>query len=161
MRILDVGSGSNPLFHQTCEVVHVDINEDSPHLEVICDAYHLPFVSNSFLLVHASHILEHIEKPLCFMRELKTVSSNQVIVKVPNGGFYVASTMSPEHLFSWNEFTLSNLLHRIFDCVTISSRWKLHRKKRSFLQNKLRTLKFLLLSKFFGNDELYALCTQG
>ena len=157
-KALDAGSGSNPLFEVGFDVIHTDIDRHSFHLEVLCDGCHLPFVDSCFVLVHASHVLEHISNPFHFIQELKRVSSRQVVVRVPNGSFYVAGSMSPHHIFSWNEFTLANLLRRFFDSVRVSSCWKLKRTNRGWLRNKVRTFKFLFLSKFLGNDELLAIC---
>lgn len=45
--------------HPLAGAVHVDIRRTALNVDVVCDAYHLPFGDESFTVVHASHILEH------------------------------------------------------------------------------------------------------
>jgi len=83
--VLDIGSGLNPLKEEN--VIHVDINRLSKHLELVCDAYYLPFQNNKFQIVHASHILEHLENPIKVLEEWKRVTKHLIIIKVPNASF--------------------------------------------------------------------------
>lgn len=59
MKILDVGCGSNPYVAKENEVViTADIRvEVKPN--VVCDIRELPFETNYFDMVRASHVLEH------------------------------------------------------------------------------------------------------
>jgi len=156
MKILDIGSGTNPFLQHNCEVVHVDINRNLPHLDVVCDIHILPFRSGSFDICITSHILEHITDLMKAFEEMKRVSKD-FIIKVPNGSFYKASTKSREHIFSWNEYTLANLLKKAnFSHVKVKSQRQLPKFKGKL--SKLRTLKFLISSLFLGNNELLAIC---
>jgi hypothetical protein len=120
--ILDVGSGAEGIPHKYLKgenIIHVDIDPTAYHLETSCDIHKLPFQDNSFTTVHASHILEHVANPHLATQELKRVSSKYVIIKVPNAA-YLRIRESPDHIYSWNRFTLEHLLRRHFNKVSVS-----------------------------------------
>lgn len=153
---LDVGSGRPSRFHQFLtgdDVIHVDMDRLAFHLEVVCDIYHLPFKADS-INVHASHILEHLDDPLKAIAELKRVSSGTVIIKVPNASFYGWKPLSRKHIFSWNEFTLNNLLSRFFPKVSVSG------SRRQIRRTKLEQFLMLVIHLFYGQDELTAVCSK-
>ena len=66
------------------------------------------FKSNSFDIVHASHILEHLANPYAAIQEMKRVSRKYVIVKVPNATYFKATKEDPHNIFSWKQITLEN-----------------------------------------------------
>jgi len=153
--LLDVGSGTPSKFHQFLigeKIIHADIDKKAFHLEVVCDIHNLPFKTNSFNVVHASHILEHVNNPLKAIKELKRVSNGIVIIKVPNASFYKWKGLSSDHIFSWNEFTLHNLLSRLFPKVRING------TTRQIKMSKLNQFFKLIISLFYGRDQLTAVC---
>lgn len=159
MKILDVGSGCNPeynIFLKGANIIHVDIDRRAYHLEVLCDIHLLPFRSKSFPVVHASHILEHLERPLEALAELKRVAKKYVIIKVPNAIWHRVIE-DRDHIYSWNQSTLNHLLQRVFtDVKLLNSNRRIYWRKKS----KIRTLKRLILSMLLRNSELTAICSM-
>jgi hypothetical protein len=93
--ILDVGSGTNPYAKAD---VFCDLNRTyTPQTQdwrkirrikvislfVCCDAQYLPFIENCFSLVHASHVIEHVQKPKLMLKELVRVSKEKVFIRCP------------------------------------------------------------------------------
>ena len=157
--ILDVGCGTEkrgfPLKQNN--VVHADVDRGAYHLEVLCDVHCLPFKAGSFGLVFASHIVEHLINPLEGIRNLKRVAQNIVIIKVPNASFHLWEE-SLNHLFSWNEHTLRNLLKKEFVHVKIEASWRRLHKSKGSLKDKIETLKWIVISLLMNKDELTAIC---
>ncbi|MEM2293979.1 MAG: class I SAM-dependent methyltransferase [Nitrososphaerota archaeon] len=148
--VLDIGCGSNPLFFKG-EVVHADLSGE--HLEVKCDAHHLPFRDNSFKIVYASHLIEHCLDPRKVLEECKRVSSKCVIIKVINAKVdYACET----HFYSWNELTLENFLKAFFKEVNIYHSLRVTPHKDIF-RKVLSQLKVFALFGIFGKNELTAI----
>jgi len=154
MKVLDVGSGGNPLFSAKDEVVHVDIGRD-PHLEVRCDAHYLPFRDKCFRVVHASHVLEHVNYPLTVLKELKSVCCGVVIVKVPNAKNDVS--LQSDHIYSWNRLTFECFLRKVFREVQIMETVRVT-PYRNKLTRLITKVKFAVLVAFTGRNELTAIC---
>jgi len=159
--ILDVGSGTpsdSHIFLSGKNVLHVDIDRRGYHLETVCDIHHLPFRSGMFTVVHASHVLEHVENPCQAMEELNRVSSRMVIVKVPNATYYRLYD-DPNHIHRWNRVTFEDLLKPFFNDVTVQTTFRLKTAARG-VKRKFYTLKTLLLSAVFEPNELTATCKK-
>ena len=156
--ILDVGSGINPLKRE--DVIHVDVNKLNVHLELVADAQNLPFRDNSFEIVYASHILEHLTNPFKALSEFKRVSKNFVVVKVPNASYEdCVYIMSLEHLFSWTETTFKQFLKKVFSQVKVSGVLRYKSEHRGF-KHKLATIKFYIISLFWKTNELIGVCEK-
>jgi ubiquinone/menaquinone biosynthesis C-methylase UbiE len=152
---LDVGSGSttNP-FHKrfrSKNVVHIDVSRNAYCLEVNCDAHFLPFKNESFDIVHASYILEHLANPYLAIQEFRRVAKKIVIIKVPNASRFF-NRESPGHIYSWNQHSLRNLLNLFFPRVEISFA---NRLTNPTLINRVKNLVYTTLFRF---NELYAIC---
>jgi len=92
--ILDIGCGVgeptlSPLHERGYRVVGLDISDS--HLAfcrgldvVLGDAHHLPFPNDSFDLVVATEILEHVAYPDLVLEEAKRVSSRWGLFSVPH-----------------------------------------------------------------------------
>jgi ubiquinone/menaquinone biosynthesis C-methylase UbiE len=98
--VLDVGCS----FSNSGDV-NVDIEKNS-FADVICDAQFLPFRDNSFRIVRASHVIEHVDDPEQMLDELVRVSSKKVFIRCPhrfspNAGRF--ANRNHKHLFkiSW------------------------------------------------------------
>jgi ubiquinone/menaquinone biosynthesis C-methylase UbiE len=151
MAILDIGCGGNPLFCKG-EVIHADLG--GVHLEVKCDAHHLPFKDNCFKIVYASHVIEHCLDPKKVLEEFRRVSSMLVIIKVINAKVdYACET----HFYSWNEVTLENFLKAFFKEVNIYHSIRVTPHK-NILRKLLSQLKVFALFGIFGKNELTAVC---
>lgn len=157
--ILDVGSGClswdvarDHVFFEGKNVVHFDIERNSFKVDVVGDGAWLPFRDKSFSVVLCSHVLEHVKNPLQFLGELKRVSCNVVVVKVPNESYYKSRTSSDRHIFGWSLFTFGNFLRLIFDDVQVFPSWKYRRAGR------LKRLLLVVLRLFYGDNELTGVC---
>jgi len=97
--VLEIGSGSAP-FERSDIIVDkffADNNERSEDLvidrpTVICDAHYLPFMDDSFDYVFCSQILEHLEDPERFFKE---------IARVGKKGYIETPNEIRERLFGW------------------------------------------------------------
>ncbi|VVC04366.1 Methyltransferase domain protein [Candidatus Bilamarchaeum dharawalense] len=74
-----------------------------PNFVLIKDIYHLPFKNKQFKTVMASHIIEHVDDPEKFYKELSRVSEN-VIFLIPPVWDLAAAFNLPEH--KWHFLTL-------------------------------------------------------
>lgn len=125
--ILDVGCGSRPLGDVNCD----KFLGKSPHTKYIikkcenfvkCDAENLPFRSNIFSVVYASHVMEHLYHPFDFLKEARRVSRRIVYLQVPSLHFVANQTIHgerSEHIYTWSTYSLENLLRRFFDDIKI------------------------------------------
>lgn len=159
---LDIGSGSltNPhksehVFLNNENLIHIDIDKKSYHIEAKATVYYLPFKDQAFNIVYIRHVLEHLEEPFRALLELKRVSTNKVIVQVPNASYYKFKSSSEEHLFSWNSFTLTNLLNRVFKDVSVYTT-KRYNKKRNYIKKVV----FAIACLFFGDNEITAIANR-
>ncbi|MCG2783187.1 MAG: class I SAM-dependent methyltransferase [Candidatus Altiarchaeales archaeon] len=100
--------------------------------------YSIPKNNDSFDLVLASEVLEHIKNPDPAIEELKRVSKKQVLITVPNEPFFrIANVIrlkyllragnTPGHVHNWTRPAFRNLLGKHFNKTeTISSNlWQL------------------------------------
>lgn len=158
-QVLDVGSGARPLEDAVCLDLYCHGN---PHTMgdteltsffVRGDASVLPFMDNCFRVVYASHILEHMFRPVEAILEWKRVASRLVYIQVPDMKNSILE--NPCHLYSWSESSLYHLLDKLFPEVEIvcGKRTQISRLK----QTVLKRLYEWFLSKLFSG-ELTALC---
>jgi len=154
--ILDVGSGGSPLWAKWENIVHTDIAKGR-HLEVRCDAQYLPFRDKCFRVVHASHVLEHVDYPLKVLYEFRRVCRGLVLVKVPSGANYRIDGVSSYHVYSWNRFTFENLLRKVFHHVDVSPsiRWLW---VGEFMPSLIRRAFTWIVVSLFGKNELTGVC---
>lgn len=99
-RVLEVGSGENP--HPRADVLvdrflldnterGGDLQRDARPL-VVADAHHLPFRDGAFAYIICSHILEHMDDPQQFARELERTGA---------AGYIGSPSEIAERLFHW------------------------------------------------------------
>lgn len=101
-RVLEIGSGNRPRKRSNvlCDKFIVDNTERSAGDDividnrpfVIADGLALPFKDKSFDYVITSHILEHVDDPLEFVREL---------TRVAKGGYIETPSELGEKIFGW------------------------------------------------------------
>jgi len=98
------------------DVVYLDIGKPEGRIRkignwVVADAYNLPFRDESFEMVYASHVVEHLPNPKRFLGEARRVmkKKGQIIIKVPN---FISknATEDPSHLHVFSPFSLRRLL---------------------------------------------------
>jgi len=104
-RVLDVGCGSawvaTHFASQGAEVYSMDISTVNPqravakypfqgHYGVVADVFHLPFQENTFDLIVASEIIEHVDDPALFLEKL--------LPALAPGGVLVVTTPHAEKL---------------------------------------------------------------
>ena len=99
--VLEIGSGDNPNPRSNVLVdryLGADNRERGGNLVVdrpfvVADAHHLPFKDGAFAYSICSHILEHMDDPQQFARELMRVSE---------GGYIQSPSEIAERLFHWS-----------------------------------------------------------
>lgn len=80
MKILDVGCGP----HSKKEgAIGLDIRQ-APHVDVVHDlnVFPYPFADSEFDWIEASHIIEHLDRPLNFLNELHRLAKNGATVRI-------------------------------------------------------------------------------
>lgn len=134
--LLEVGTGEGFLLerlHQRLpqtrmvglDVVESFVNEGHrifPHLDLrVGDIYHINEPDNSWDVVVASEILEHLDHPEEALRELKRVAKNYVVLSVPwepffrlgnlvRGGHLKTFGNHPEHINHWSAESFSKFV---------------------------------------------------
>ncbi len=98
--VLEIGSGDNPNPRSDilCDRFVGDNTERGGNIVidrplVVADAHHLPFRDGAFAYTICSHILEHMDDPRQFARELMRVSA---------GGYIQSPSEIAERLFHWS-----------------------------------------------------------
>ena len=156
--ILDVGCGDKPHGDVNCDRFFkygsrvISFNPKEIKNFVFCDSFSLPFREDCFEVVLAIHILEHLDNPIKAIQEMKRVSAKRVVIKVPNASYFKWKNSCEAHIFSWNQYTLRNLLERYFGKVTINS------TQRDFSKSRLRKAVSIILTLLHGHTELTAIC---
>lgn len=149
--ILNLGCGGSHKGHMKInsnEFINYDLNVNAKFKHVRGEAHKLPFHNKVFEHSICFHLLEHVDNPLVVLRELKRVTQKTVTIKVPNATFFKVYTEFKEHIYSWNIFTLHNLLSKVFTSIDIYGSKSIRKHKMSIY--------FGLL--FFGDNELTAKC---
>lgn len=107
--ILDCGAGTGKLhfydFKNKCqEIIGVDLDKkvlDNPlvHKSYQANILELPFSNNTFDIIFANNVVEHIKEPIIFLKEIKRVlkKNGLLFFKTPNKKHYVAliSSITP------------------------------------------------------------------
>jgi len=165
--ILDIGCGASPigtvnldLFHSRSPHTPKTLNPRECPNFIIGDAYNLPIKSSSFDLVHASHLLEHLLIPTNCISEVRRVTRQYAIFKVPNNP---PTNEYHEHLYSWSIQSLESLLKKYFSLVDVQTNTNLinlqNRKIFSMLPFSIRRGIIRNLSKRLAL-ELLAICDK-
>lgn len=92
--------------------------------------YSLPFPNNSFDLVVASEVLEHLESPQKGLLEIKRITKKYCLLTVPNeplwrifniirGKYLKDWGNPPTHINHWSKKKFVNLVNQYFDIETV------------------------------------------
>ena len=84
----------------------------------------------TFDLVTAFHVLEHLECPLAGLHDMRLITRGYLLLAVPHARF-LCSEERDSHLYSWNEYSLRHLVREggflavrmTSDRVNIFPRW--------------------------------------
>lgn len=87
------------------------------------DIYNIKEKNNSFDLVMATEVLEHLDNPQKALRELVRVSKKYVMLSVPNEPFFIGANLlrgkylkgfgnHPEHINHWTLFSFRKFLQK-------------------------------------------------
>lgn len=171
MEKLDLGCGSreeNKPFKEGLDrnTVYADIERscfNRPFLTVCCSGVWLPFRENSFSIVIASHVLEHVYNPMQFLRECKRVSGKRVIIKIPRLlKRYAYAKETEGHIFTWSDSSFQNLLSLIFEKFKV---YPMKTKTRlPFLKKTVNQILFWVITFFSHSNvenQLIAICKTG
>ena len=141
-RALEVGCGPGDLarslfLDRGCEYVGVDISPEQidrarkshPSLQFqTASVYELPFEGNSFDLVVACEVLEHLERPAVALAEIERVGGGHVLVSVPwepvwcllnlaRGAYVSRWGNTPGHVQRFSRRAIRRLVGRQFELV--------------------------------------------
>ncbi|ATW89140.1 methyltransferase family protein [Halohasta litchfieldiae] len=183
--VLDIGSGlgefletvDEELENVTMYSLDMDLDllaETERHVNVHsvrADAQHLPFEPNSFDLVTALGVIEHVENPSHFVDEVHRVSQKNAVFMTPNIGRpnrLVAAMLGKEinefdgHKQGWDYHLLTKFLE--------SNGWKVSDVDVRYVDFPLydyfprigRWLSYNVLPRFFkrAGSELFAFCEK-
>lgn len=108
---LDIGCGNC----KTPESTYLDVDKDA-HPDILHDLneFPCPIQDNSFDEIIAKHIIEHLDHPQKFIKELHRIlkPGGTIFIETPHFTSYVAYS-EPQHRLFYSYFLLSNLVHPI------------------------------------------------
>ncbi len=148
-KILDIGCGEgivdnfliNNLSVNSSQIVGLDIEPNCLKIAKTINQgvqfyqgsiYKLPFQDNSFDLVLALEVLEHLEYPEEAIGELNRVSRDWVIISVPNDRIFRLGNMlrfkylsswgnTPNHIQHWGKRTFTSLISKYMRIIKIKT----------------------------------------
>jgi SAM-dependent methyltransferase len=110
-KILDIGCGNNKIKG----ALGLDIDTSS-QADIVCDLnkYPYPIVSGEFDKVYAKHIIEHVDDPINFMKELYRIikPGGSLFIETPHFSSYVAYS-EPQHKRFFSYFMIDEILKKV------------------------------------------------
>lgn len=82
--ILDIGCSDAPIGDVNVDIQDYYYYRGKAKLDLLCDGFYLPFREKSFDIVCSRHVIEHVENPYLFLKELTRVSCKYVFISCPN-----------------------------------------------------------------------------
>ncbi len=136
-KVLDVGCGRNKIK----DSIGIDLDKNSlADITHDLNVYPYPFEDNSFDEIYAKHIIEHVENPRKFIKELFRIlkQGGTVFIETPHFSSRVAYS-EPDHKRFFSYFMFSNLINGI-DAEVISQKITFYKSFRNsgiaYLANK-------------------------
>jgi predicted SAM-dependent methyltransferase len=124
--ILNLGSGKRPM----ADAINMDCNPENPDVSIVGNIEErLPFDDNTFDVVYAQHILEHVHNLPYVLSEVHRVCRNGGRVKIEaphwtNPAFYD----DPSHLKPFTEETIPFICdEKNYGCLKVRGRFNLIR----------------------------------
>jgi len=105
--------------------------QNSPGVSLACsDIYHMPFRSNSFDLVMATEVLEHLDEPEKAMIEAARLTKRYCLFSVPNEPYFRFMDLlrgknisrlgsDIEHVNHWSEKNFTNMVSKNFNIISV------------------------------------------
>lgn len=110
-KILDIGCGGNKIPN----AVYIDIDPDV-HPDIVHDLniYPFPLETGSFDKIYAKHIIEHLNDPTAFVKEITRLlkPGGIAFIATPHFSSYVAYS-EPQHKLFYSYFLLSNIVSKL------------------------------------------------
>ena len=94
--VIEVGSGIGNLKQHLPKAITTDLFPN-PWLDLVCDAYHLPFRDNSVSHLVLFDVFHHLRYPAAFLKEARRVLNGPLIIFEP--------------FISWTSFPIYGLFH--------------------------------------------------
>jgi len=120
---LDVGCGTRPKGDVNIDLYSKNLQQcgtlwDPKKVKtfIIADAEVLPFQNKVFKKIYAIHVIEHLKNPFQALNEWKRVGK-VIIIQTPSA---YDPDRTKTHIYTWNKFTLENLLELVFKNVEVS-----------------------------------------
>jgi ubiquinone/menaquinone biosynthesis C-methylase UbiE len=108
---LDIGCGNNKMPGAT----YIDIDPDV-HPDIVHDLNKFPYpiADNSFDEIYAKHIIEHLNDPVGFMKEMARVlkPGGTIFVETPHFSSRVAYS-EPQHKLFFSYFMFNSLINKL------------------------------------------------
>lgn len=139
--VIDIGCGEGFVINclDYLKITGVDISrnalriakEKNPECEFCSGSiYEISFKENSFDLVIATEVLEHLERPDLALQEIKRITKNYCILSVPNEPYFRAMNFfrgknltrlgnDPEHVQNWSSGKFVSLIETYFDVLEV------------------------------------------
>jgi len=155
---LDVGCDANPKGDVNIDIYDKNqcVNNWNPKKVanfVLASADSLPFKDEAFESLVCNHTIEHLSDPLKALCEFKRICNGTVVIRTPS---QYNADRAPSHLFTWNQFTFSNLLKKVFPNVSVKyARLYLPLK---YSDRKLTYALINIMARFGFCRELIAVC---
>lgn len=68
------------------------------------------YPANSYDLLTFFHVMEHLSSPYDFLRQVREITRKYILLAVPNSRIVMDDDR--EHMFSWNRFSIRNLVEK-------------------------------------------------
>lgn len=172
LKILDLGCGTEKIKYPNAKIVGLDIVK-YPNVDVVHDLHDLPlpFKNEEFDIVHASHVLEHIEKNKTFFKLMNEIyrilkPNGIFLVRVPYWKSFIAYG-NPEHTRFFSSMSFDYFDHSIERRFSKCNFQVLEKKFNLIFRGRLRFLNVLnwifntntiftekILSNIFAPEEI-------
>ncbi len=141
MTVLDAGCGEGFVSSRLIDkrLIGIDISrgalsmarQSSPGISIACsDIYRMPFRSNSFDLVMAMEVLEHLMEPEKAMIEASRLTKRYCLFSVPNEPYFRIMDLlrgknishlgsDVEHVNHWGEKSFTGIVSKNFEVISV------------------------------------------
>ena len=134
---LDIGCGMNKIPGAVCLDIDPKVNPDILHN---LNNFPYPIPDNSFNEIYAKHVVEHLNDPAGFMREMNRIlkAGGTVFIETPHFSSRVAYS-EPQHKLFFSYFMFNSIINGL-DLEVIKQRITFYKSFRmvgiSYLANK-------------------------